>query len=206
MPNVLLPRIPGAGGLTDPANTTTPTVTPKKTVGSPPVQRTSTPPTAPPPDLPPVGEPVTVPPAGPDTLTSLRAEDLRNAIAAIEARFGLTEEQLLADQTQIGQAWRMLKLELAKAEATEQRQIEGSFAARGGLRSGLRVRAEQEAAAKFLQMRQRRDVERAEALAAIQRSLAMLDAQQAQEIAAEEARFADLELSDAERRALAAGA
>jgi len=211
MPSTLIPRIPGRGGLIDPSNITppvNPTVTTNPFTG----QGTPTPTgggggtaTA----LP----PATVPPSVTPTVNipaldvgSLRSDELQAAIDAIEARFGMTEAQLNADQTAVGSAWRMLKIQLAKALQAEQQDIRSSFAQRGGLRSGLRLKAENEAAAKFFELRSRRQAEKDAAMAQLQSALDALAPQQTLEEATTRALFGDAALSDEERAALAAGA
>lgn len=213
MPNTLIPRIPGRGGLIDPLNVSppaSPTVTANPFTG----ETTPTPSggggggstvTQPPPAITPAPPTTTVDIPSLD-VGSLRADELQAAIDAIEARFGLTEAQLLADQSTIGSAWRMLKIQLAKALQAEQRDVRSSFAQRGGLRSGLRLRAEQEAAAKFFELRSRRKAERDAALASAQTALDALAPQQTLEEATTRALFGDAALSDEERQALAAGA
>lgn len=71
------------------------------------------------------------------TLARFTAADIEAALAAIEAEFGLTREQLLGDQTMIGAQYRLLTAQLARQQAKALEGAEAGALQRGLFRSGI---------------------------------------------------------------------
>ncbi len=67
----------------------------------------------------------------------LNAEALESALKAIEAQFGLTKEQLLADQSALGQEYQLLNAQLEQQRERGLEQTVQGFQERGITRSGL---------------------------------------------------------------------
>lgn len=82
-------------------------------------------------------------PGGPDysgplgEFRRLQDEALEAALGSIEAQYGLTREQLLADQSALGQEYQFLNAQLEQNRARALEQTEQSFQERGILASGL---------------------------------------------------------------------
>ena len=52
-----------------------------------------------------------------DSLSSFATADIEAALAAIEAEYGLTREQLLRDQTMLGAQYRLLQAQLVRQQS-----------------------------------------------------------------------------------------
>jgi hypothetical protein len=70
-------------------------------------------------------------------LARFTAADIEAALAAIEAEFGLTREQLIGDQTMIGAQYRLLTAQLARQQARALEGAEAGALQRGLFRSGI---------------------------------------------------------------------
>lgn len=72
-----------------------------------------------------------------DQLAQFTEDDIAAALAAIEAEFGLTREELLRDQTLIGAQYRLLTAQLARQREKALGQAEAGALQRGLFRSGI---------------------------------------------------------------------
>lgn len=107
---------------------------------------TYTPPTAPPPVVdPPTREPEVVEPEGPGGSGNTGGTDLGRfteaeieaALAALEAQYGMTREQLLMDQTQLGAQARLLMARMERQRQLGVQAAESDAVGRGIYRSGI---------------------------------------------------------------------
>jgi hypothetical protein len=89
-------------------------------------------------DIPPPTTDTTTPSTS--TLRSLTQEELDKLLAAIGARYNVTEQQLLANQSQIGLAARSLALQLGQEQRRSVAAARNSALERGLLRSGLHAK------------------------------------------------------------------
>ena len=82
-----------------------------------------------------------------DTTPDIDIAAIQAAITAIEAQFGLTREQLLADESEIGRTYRLLIAQANRANEVQQEAVLGNALERGILHSGIFAEnvAEQEA-------------------------------------------------------------
>lgn len=113
-----------------------------------------------------------------DRLTGFTEADITASLAAIEAEYGLTREELLRDQSYIGAQYRLLTAQLARQRQLALEGAEAGALQRGLFRSGI-----------F-----------AEEAGKVQQSFADAQAQMAQETLAEEGQIlSQLETLDAER-------
>lgn len=138
----------------------------------------------------------TQPPAGPvDTGTDTYADsqlakfteqDIAAALAAIEAEFGLTREQLLADQTMIGAQYRLLTAQMARAQARALESAESGALQRGLFRSGIFAAETGDIAQSFGEQQSQLAQQTAEQTSGLQAQIDALEAQKAAAKAAEE--------------------
>ncbi len=75
--------------------------------------------------------------AGATDFATLNQQSLQSALAAIEAQFGLTREQLLADRSAIGQEYQLLNAQAERARGQALDQVGFNAQERGITRSGI---------------------------------------------------------------------
>lgn len=126
---------------------------------------------------------------GSTTLEDLTEEQISAAMAAIEAQYGMTREQLLSDRSMAGLAYQRLTAELTRAREVAQQGVEQDALRRGLFDSGISARQQGTLAQQFAEQRAVAAQERQARIDAINASLAQLTAQQEAEKAAEEARI-----------------
>jgi hypothetical protein len=126
---------------------------------------------------------------GSSTLDDLTEEQIGAAMAAIEAQYGMTREQLLADKSMAGLAYQRLTSELTRARAAAGEVAEAGALQRGILQSGIYADQQGNLAQQFAEQRAAAQAERQQRITAINQSLAQLKAQQEAEKAAEAARI-----------------
>lgn len=125
-----------------------PVSTPIPTVTQPPVTSTWTPPTTRPTEPPvevPTEPPVENPPPGPGgsgneggtDLGRFTEQEIEAALAALEAQYGMTREQLLMDQTQLGAQARLLMARMERQRQLGVQAAESDAVGRGIYRSGI---------------------------------------------------------------------
>lgn len=109
---------------------------------------------------------------------------LEELLASIEARYGLSREELMADESEIGRLYSfvMANLQRSYEQATAQ-QTEGSIG-RGGLRSGIHLEKQAEIDRQKAEAEAQQEYDNQQALDSIRRQLAILELQE------EEARIA----------------
>lgn len=109
---------------------------------------------------------------------------LEELLASIEARYGLSREELMADESEIGRLYSfvMANLQRSYEQATAQ-QTEGSIS-RGGLRSGIHLEKQAEIDRQTAEAKAQQEYDNQQALDSIRRQLAILELQE------EEARIA----------------
>ena len=111
------------------------------------------------------------------------------AIAAIEAQFGLTREQLLADQSELGRQYRQLIVQASRAREASIEAVLGNALDRGIVRSGI-----------FAENVTEVEQLNAEQLGDISSSQAASDASTQNAIAVAEAAAAEAKLTAAQQR------
>lgn len=121
------------------------------------------------PELPP-------PLALPDT-AAFDASTLEAILASIEARYGLSKDQLLADESEVGRLYRFLQSNLAQQQAGAIASSQDEAVQRGILRSGIQLQREGQIENEFAQQKSFASAENAAKLEAIRRQLANLEAQ-----------------------------
>ena len=75
-------------------------------------------------------------------LDALNEQAVASAIKAIEKQYGLTEQQLMADETERGRQYRLLKVQALRQRDANVEAIAENAAARGVFRSGFRAEAQ----------------------------------------------------------------
>lgn len=88
--------------------------------------------------------PPAAPPAplgGDASFLELNAQALEQALAALEAQYGLSKEQLLASRTAIGDEYRLLAAQAERARGQALEQTTQSAQERGIVRSGIHAEA-----------------------------------------------------------------
>ena len=126
---------------------------------------------------------------GSTAIEDLTEEQIGAALAAIEAQYGMTREQLLADRSMAGLAYQRLTQELARAREVAQAGVEQDALRRGLFDSGIAAQQQASLAQQFAEQRAAAAQERQARIDAINASLAQLGAQKQAEQAAEEARI-----------------
>lgn len=129
---------------------------------------------------PPVVPPGPPPIALPDT-AAFDASTLEAILASIEARYGLSKDQLLADESEVGRLYRFLQSNLAQQQAAAVASSQDEAVQRGILRSGIQLQREGAIENEFAQQKSFASAENAAKLEAIRRQLANLEAQQVAE-------------------------
>lgn len=167
------------------------------------------PPPPPPPDLPQTSATDSAAAAPTEAeqaeMTALREKALATQLDAIAANYGMTKEQLLNDQTHIGEQFRLAAAGLMRQFDRAERAMLEDQAGRGVLRSGrtaynTRMLNEQEA-----EQRAQMVLDRDTRLAQIAASLAALAPQEAADVAAAKEASARTKLDLETMRALYAG-
>lgn len=131
----------------------------------------------------------------------LNAAEIEAALTALEAKYGLTREQLLADQTEIGATYRFLAANLQKARSAALEGVDQDALARGVLRSGIAVQNRAEVSNDFAQREAQAEQEKAQRLRAINNALASLDTSLASDKAATAQGIGQEQLASKERLA-----
>lgn len=139
-----------------------------------------------------VAEPTPNTKAGGDKTGSTKLEDLTEeqiaqAMSAIEARFGLTREQLLADKSAAGLAYKRLLGELTRVRQQAAEGVEQDALRRGLFRSGIHAEQQADVQQQFAEQRAAAAAERQQRVDAINQALSELKSQQAAEQASTEA-------------------
>lgn len=119
-------------------------------------------------------------------LAQFTEQDIAAALAAIEAEFGLTREQLLADQTMIGAQYRLLTAQMARAQARALESAESGALQRGLFRSGIFAAETGDIAQSFGEQQSQLAQQTAEQTSGLQAQIDALEAQKAAAKAAEE--------------------
>lgn len=110
---------------------------------------------------------------------ALNASALEAALAAIEAQFGLTREQLLADRSAIGQEYQLLFAQAQRAREQGLEQTTQGFQERGLVRSGLHAEGLANTELAFAEQLAGLEGGRASQFAGIDSQLAALQGQEA---------------------------
>lgn len=114
-------------------------------------------------------------------LAAARALAVEKAMSAIEARFGLDRETLLADQSEIGDLYRLLNLRAERERVLAVEQTQEAALERGLFRSGIHAEEQGRVAEQFADLTTDLAREESQRLADIQRALAGLEAEEEQE-------------------------
>lgn len=114
----------------------------------------------------------------------LTAESLNAMLAAIEAQYGLTSEQLLLDESDIGRQYRLIAMEAQRAGAQARDSLAANAVDRGILRSGIYADQAGQLEAQLAEQAAARQAEEQRKLAEIEAQRAALGAQQAADEAA----------------------
>lgn len=121
-----------------------------------------------------------------DTLQKFTEEDIAAALAAIEAEFGLTREQLMADQTIIGAQYRLMTAQLARRRESALEQTEAGALQRGLFRSGIYAAEAGKVSQEFADAEAQAFQEKTSQELAIEQRLATLEAEKERKKAEEE--------------------
>lgn len=121
-----------------------------------------------------------------DTLQKFTEEDIAAALAAIEAEFGLTREQLMADQTIIGAQYRLMTTQLARRREQALEQTEAGALQRGLFRSGIYAAEAGKVSQEFADAEAQAFQEKTSQELAIEQRLATLEAEKERKKAEEE--------------------
>jgi hypothetical protein len=131
------------------------------------------------------GGPAVATPAAPPSVVGSQIVDagtfdqgtLNQILTALEAQYGLTREQLLADQSEIGQLYRFVQSNLNGLERNAMLGVQENSLSRGVLRSGIHLENASRVEQDFAQRRAQAEAEKATKLGYIQRQLAELEAE-----------------------------
>lgn len=138
---------------------------------------------------------------GSPQIEGLNAAEIEAALSALEAKYGLTREQLLADQTEIGATYRFLAANLQKARSQALQGVDQDALARGVLRSGIAVQNRAEVSNDFAQREAQAEQEKAQRLRAINNALSSLGSNLASDKAATAQGIGQEQLASQERLA-----
>lgn len=108
----------------------------------------------------------------------LNSSALDSALAAIEAQFGLTREQLLADQSAVGQEYQLLFAQAQQARGRGLEQAEQSGVERGIAQSGIAAETIADTASAFDEQLAQLELNRSTTQESISSQLASLDLQE----------------------------
>lgn len=125
-------------------------------------------------------------------VTSADALDL--AIAAIEAQYGLTKEQLLADKSAVGQTYRQLVFQARRQRTLEARQALLGSVERGITRSGITAQEQTDLRQRWAEQLALLQTQKNSQLGQIQSQLAGINQAKAADIAAATAADAQAQL------------
>lgn len=119
-----------------------------------------------------------------DAGQDLTAESLTAMLAAIEAQYGLTAEQLMLEESDIGRQYRLIAMEAQRAGAQARDSLAAGAVDRGILRSGIYADQAGKLEATLAEQAAARQAEEQRRLAEIEAQRAALGAQQAADEAA----------------------
>lgn len=121
-----------------------------------------------------------------DSLQRFTEQDIAAALAAIEAEFGLTREELLRDQTMIGAQYRLLTAQLARQRSRALEGAEAGALQRGLFRSGIFASEVGEIGQQFAEVEAEQSAAKQAQQAELQAQIEALEAQKEAAKAAEE--------------------
>lgn len=186
------PSLSGTPTLTPKVTASTPTAPPPMTTAVPPPPSVAPPTVAPPT---PQNPPGTTQPQQPQQqgpiadATAFDSGTLNQILTALEAKYGLSREQLLAEQGEVGRLYRFINANLTRMEQDATRgNVEASLG-RGILRSGIHLENQANIEQDFTERRAQAEGEKATKLAYIQNQLATLQSELEQERMSESQRF-----------------
>ena len=116
--------------------------------------------------------------------TAFNPAVLAQILTALEAQYGLSQEQLLADQSEVGRLYRFINQNLGRMETTALEGGVESSLGRGILRSGIHLEQQAETERDFAERQASAEGEQAQQLTYINNQLAQLEAQKQAEIMA----------------------
>lgn len=109
--------------------------------------------------------------------TAFNPAVLAQILASLEAQYGLSAEQLMADQSEIGRLYQFISANLNRLEAESLKGEQESSLGRGILRSGIHLENQANVERDFAERRASAEGEQAQQLTYIQNQLAQLQAQ-----------------------------
>lgn len=109
--------------------------------------------------------------------TAFNPAVLAQILASLEAQYGLSAEQLMADQSEIGRLYQFISSNLTRLEAESLKGEQESSLGRGILRSGIHLENQANVERDFAERRASAEGEQAQQLTYIQNQLAQLQAQ-----------------------------
>lgn len=116
---------------------------------------------------------------GVGALRDLSGQELEAALAAIESQYGLTREQLLADQSELGSTYRFLFSNLERQRQAATQGVTGDALQRGILRSGIHQGNVADVEQQFAEQTAQAEAAKQSRLFQINQALAALGPQQA---------------------------
>ena len=116
--------------------------------------------------------------------TAFNPAVLAQILTALEAQYGLSQEQLLADQSEVGRLYRFINQNVGRMETTALEGGVESSLGRGILRSGIHLEQQAETERDFAERQASAEGEQAQQLTYINNQLAQLEAQKQAEIMA----------------------
>lgn len=114
-----------------------------------------------------------------DALRDLTGQELEAALAAIESQYGLTREQLMQDQSELGSTYRFLFSNLERQRQAATQGVTGDALQRGILRSGIHQGNVAEVEQSFSEQTAQAEAAKQSRLFQINQALAALGPQQA---------------------------
>lgn len=121
-----------------------------------------------------------------DALAKFTEEDIAAALAEIEAEFGLTQAELMADQTMVGAQYRLLYAQLGRQRERALQGAEAGALQRGLFHSGIYAQEVGEISGEYAEARAQYLKDQQAKEAAIASQLATMPAEMAAQKAAEE--------------------
>lgn len=117
------------------------------------------------------------------------ANTLEQILVAMETKYGLSREQLLAEQGELGRTYRFLLANLERSREEELLRSQGQSISRGILRSGIHLRDQSKIQASYAEQAAQSAAEKAAREAAIAQEIARLEAELAAESVTTAAEF-----------------
>ena len=133
--------------------------------------------------------------------TTFDANTLEEILGALEAKYGLTREQLMAEEGEVGRLYQFVAANLGRMQEQALRSGQEASIGRGILRSGIHLEQQAQTQGQYAEQAALQQGEKARQLAYIRNQLAQLEADLKAETAASAVGFGDEGLAYARERA-----